>query len=229
MMKKLFFVAILCLAFTTLYSQNTKTANDYKLEGKEAYKQKDYGKALAAFESAIKICKKENTPDNTLYYNAAYCAIKAKKYSKSAMYFDKSIKVNYKTSKAYLYKAISYKKLNDDKNFELTLKEGLKVFPDNYKLKKQLFNLYFKKGSKDYNAGSEILQKAAPLAKSNPKKYTQEQNKANVIFKKALPMIVKAHNIIPKNKQAIESLISMYQSLGMKDKEAEMKNLLKTL
>lgn len=228
-MKKLFFAAILCLAFTTLYSQDTKTANDYKLEGKEAYKQKNYGKALAAFESAIKICEEEKTPDKTLYYNAAYFANKIKNYSKAALYFDKSIKINYKASKAYLYKAISYKHLKDEKNFELTLKEGLKAFPDNYKLKKQLFNLYFKKGSKDFNAGSEILQKAAPLAKTNPKKYTQEQKKANVIFRKALPLIVKAHNIIPKNKDAVQSLASMYESIGMKDKELEMKNILKTL
>lgn len=228
-MKKLFFVVMLCLGFSTVFSQETKTANDFKLDGKEAIKLKDYKKALIAFESAINICEKENTPDIPLYYNSAYCANKIKNYSKAAKYFDKSIQLNYKASKSYLYKAISYKKLKDNKNYELTLKDGVKAFPDDYKLKKQLFKFYLNNGLKYYNSGSEILQNAAPLAKSKPKKYTQEQNKANVIFNKALPFIEKAYNIIPKNKQAVQALASMYESKGIKIKEQKMKALLMTL
>ncbi len=228
-MKRLIFIIILFCSITSIFAQKEKTANDYLLKAKEAYKVKDYAKAFAAFESALNINKKENKVDTSLFYNTAYCAFKSKLYNKSAQYFNESIKLKYKALRSYLFQSVSYKRLKDYDNMEKTLKAGIKAYPNSSLLTKHLFNYYYNSGLKYYNRGSEILLKAAALAKKAPNKYTIEQKKANLEFKKSLPYMEKAYNLNSKNKNVLQALSSMYESIGMKKKENKIKAELTSL
>ena len=108
-MKKLLVIAVLIFGISTIYAQD-KTAADFRKEGKDAYRSKDYKTAFVAFKNAIEANKKAGVVDTSLFYNTAYCSYKSKKYSDASGYFMKSIELGYKKEKSYIFAANSIKK-----------------------------------------------------------------------------------------------------------------------
>ncbi len=227
-MKKILFIIAVLISFSTAYGQD-KTAEDFKKEGKEAYKAKDYKSAYTAFYEAIVLNKRANVVDTALYYNAGYCAYKSRKYAEAADLFDRAIALNYKKEKAYLFAGNSYKKAGNKEKLISTLDAGLKEFPDNAKMKKLKASQVFRKGLELYNQASTKIQAAATLVESDPERYKAEKAEADRFYRDALPHLEKAYELNPTMKNLPEALIGAYEALDMKDKAEEIKNSMKSV
>jgi tetratricopeptide (TPR) repeat protein len=207
-----------------LLTAQEKSANDYKLEAAEAYKANDFAKALTGFEKAIELYNQQEKIDTTLYYNAALSAFKLSQWDKAVSYFDHSIRLDYRTCNAYLYKGNALKKAEKFDQMEATLNEARGKCPDmKDKYNDILFNYYLKNGLDFYNKGSKIQSSANGLAKTDQNKYQAEIDKAKTEYRKALPHLEKAYSINPIDKNVTTALKASYEILEMKDQAARLK------
>jgi len=217
-MKKLLFAVVLVIGITSLNAQD-KTAKDYKIEGADAYKAKDYATGLSSFEKSIQMYEAEGKTDTTLYYNAAICAIKVKEYQKSVDFFNKSIGFDYKTCKSNLYKANALNKLKNYEEMEAVCTENATKCPK-YKSKfdEIVFKYYLKSGLSIFNDAAKMQSTATPLAQSNPDQYKAEMVKVKAKFNESLPMLEKAHDLKPADESCKSALKQAYELLDMQAK-----------
>lgn len=221
-MKRFLFVFVLVTGVTLLNAQE-KSAKDYKIDGAEAYKAKDYKKGLSDFEQAIKLYEAEGKTDTSLYYNAAVCAIKIDNYDKAVSYFDKSIALDYKTCKSKLYKANCLLRLEKDDEMETLCLDGSQTCP-RYKSKfnELLFQRYMKAGLEIFNDAAKKQADITPMATTDPDKYTAEMEKVKDEFRKSLPNLEKAHEIDPTDENCKKALKQAYEILGEDAKAAAL-------
>lgn len=221
-MKKLLIAVVLVIGFTSLNAQD-KTAKDYKIEGADAYKAKDYATGLSSFEKSIQMYEAEGKTDTTLYYNAAICAIKVKEYQKSVDFFNKSIEFGYKTCKANLYKANALNKLESYEEMETVCNESRTKCPK-YKSKfdEIVFKYYLKSGLEIFNEAAQMQSTATPLAQSNPDQYKEEMVKVKAKFTESLPLLEKAHEIKPDDENCKKALKQAYELLEMPAKASAL-------
>lgn len=221
-MKKLLIAVALVIGFTSLNAQD-KTAKDYKIEGADAYKAKDYATGLSSFEKSIQMYEADGKTDTTLYYNAAICAIKVKEYQKSIDFFNKSIGFGYKECKANLYKANALNKLKNYEEMEAVCTENASKCPK-YKSKfdEIVFKYYLKSGLAVYNDAAKMQSTATPLATSNPDQYKAEMVKVKAKFTESLPMLEKAHDLKPDDVNCKNALKQAYDLLDMQAKASAL-------
>jgi tetratricopeptide (TPR) repeat protein len=205
-MKRIFLIIAFCFGMTAGFAQDAVDAIQLKNDGNDALRDKDYKKALELFEKSVASWGEEE-PDNAMIYNAGFCAYKTKQFDKAVKYFDQSIGSDYKVSTAYLYKADSQKKADDDKGFVETLTAGLASDPSDAKMKSMLSNYYLQEGNDFYKKGATILQQAAADVTAGKYLTTDDQYKkatdeAKGEFKKALPLFEKALEIEPGDETA---------------------------
>ena len=212
-------IAVLLIGVTALFAQD-KTASDYRAEGKTAYKAKDYKTAFELFKKSIEVNETNGVTDTSLFYNAAYCAYKSKKYTDANVYFNKSIEIGYKKEKSYIFIANGAKRAKDNETLDKALEQGLKEFPESKKLLTFQAKRFFIVGLGHYNNASQLIQVAAQVVESDPKKFEIKKAEAEAEYKAAIPYLKKAYIINPTMKNLPEALIGAYESLGMK-KEAE--------
>lgn len=204
-MKRLFLVIALCFGIVAAYAQDQKekSAIDFKNEGNEALRSKNYPQALKLYEEALSHWKDE-PKDTAMVYNLAYCAYQTKSFEKAIKYFDEAISLGYKKDVALLYKANAYKLMNNEDAYVKTLEEALVSQPNNMKVKQQLAIVYLKQANVFYTNGAKILKAAADDVtakkyKTTDPQYKEAETKADAEFKKALPIIEKALTYDPNN------------------------------
>jgi len=221
-MKKLVLIAVAVLCILGVNAQD-KTSADYKSEGIEAHRNKDYDAAFTAFEKALELNIVENKVDTPLHYNTGYCAYKIKNYKTAIKYFEKSIAFDYKTEKSYEFKANSYKKLKDNEKYAETLNAGLILYPSNTRLKKMQATRLFREGLLLYNEASENIQLAAQIVESNPEEFKVKKAMADKLYAESLPILKEAYALYPKIKNLPEALLNIFEALDMKDDATALK------
>lgn len=222
-MRSIFFIIAALIAFSPVFAQDEKTADDFIQEGKVAYEANDYSAAYDAFYQAIVLKKTNNEIDTALYYNTGYCAYKSRKYAEAGKLFDRAIKLDYKKDKAYLFAANSFKKAGNSEELDRILVAGLAEFPDNEKLiKLQSFEVY-KKGLQFYNEASKHSQAAANVVESDPERFKVEKAESEKYYKDAMPYLEKAYKLDPTLDNLTDALIGTYEGLGMQEKADEMR------
>ena len=205
-MKRFFLAIVLCFGIVVSFAQDEKSAIDFKNEGNDALRAKDYPKALQLFEQALAKWGEE-PKDTAMVYNMAYCAFQGKNYDKALKLFDESIALDYKKETAFLYKANTYKALKNDEEYVKTLEAALASSPDDSKVKSMLAIVYVKEANVFYSAGATILKSAAADVaaakyKTTDAPYKEATENAKEEFKKALPVIEKALDYDPANATA---------------------------
>ncbi len=223
-MKKVFLLVAVFIGGIILVNAQDKTAKDYKIEGVDAYKAKDYKKAFTSFDQAIKLYEAEGKTDTSLYFNAGLCALLSDNLDKSVMYFDSSVKFNYKTCKSLLYKATALKKAEKFTDMEEVCTKNGPECPENAAdFNDLLFQYYFASGLDIYNAAAKKQAEVTPLAKTDADKYMAEMEKVKADFTSSLPMLEKANQINPTNEDCKKALKQAYELLEMNDKSAALK------
>ncbi len=139
---------------------------------------------------------------------------------------------DFKSARKNLKQAV----LNDPKNATLhfslgTVSENIgdrKQAIDSYlealRLRPNYFDPNYNLGALYFNSGVEVNNKANNL--TDKKKYESEIEKANLLFKKAIPYLEKARTIKPKDRVTLTSLKMLYGRLEYMDKYKEVKKAL---
>lgn len=202
-MKRFFLGLIFCFGIIVGFAQDEKTAIDFKNEGNEALRAKDYPNALQLYEQALSKWGDE-PKDTAMVYNMAVCAYQTKDYDKALKYFDESIGLDYKKETALQYKANIYQLTKNDEEYEKALEAALAASPDDSKIKGRLATFYLKEANTYYSEGAKILKGAADDVAASKYKTTDDAYKKAVEnakdeFKKALPIVDKALAIDPAN------------------------------
>ncbi len=217
-MRKLIVLAVMVFAVSFVQAQD-KTAKEYKIEGADAYKAKEFQKGLDSFEKSIAMYEAEGKTDTSLYYNAGVCAYKVKSYDKAMVYFNKSLDLKYKSCNAMLYKANALKKQKKYDEMEAVCNEGIsKCSRSQEKFNSILFKYYLKSGLSIYNNAAKMQSAANQYASTNQAKFDTEMVKVKNEFKRSLPMLEKAHEIDPDDANCKNALKGAYEILDMSAK-----------
>jgi tetratricopeptide (TPR) repeat protein len=216
-MKRFFLALAFCFGIVVGFAQDEKSAIDFKNEGNDALRAKDYSKAIKLYEQALSKWGTE-PKDTAMVYNMAVCAYQTKSFEKAVKLFDEAIALNYKASTAILYKANTYKAQKKDAEYLKTLEEGLALFPADERIKGMLAAVYVKEANEFYTAGATILKVAADDVaaakyKTTDPQYKEAEAKAKAEFQKALPVIEKALGYDPENASAKQLKAACEQTL----------------
>ncbi len=123
-MKKFILILAVCFSAVGVFAQS---AAQFKNDGNDALKSKDYKTALQNYEKYLGA--EDTVEDPALVFNLGYCAIKLENYAKAEKYFSESIEKNYKPSVAYQYKALAQKNQNKLDEMVVTLNSGIAACP----------------------------------------------------------------------------------------------------
>ena len=205
-----------------------KTADEFKNEGNEFVRNKNYKAALASFEQAIELWG--DSVDQATVYNAADCARRTKQFDTAIKYYQKSVELNYKADFSTYYIADILGDQGKDEEMEAVLVDGFvfrvtqAIFPAvlvdgfaKYKIgkaagviKKSLAGYYVKKGAAIYNEGNNILGTSAT---AKPEEYASITAKAKEKFTEAKPWIEKALEVDATNANALKVMEGLNEQL----------------
>ena len=198
------------LSFAQEENKHLKFVND----GNEAFRDKDYAKALDAFESALAVWSPDIEIDALMIHNAANCARRINDNEKALKYFTQSKELNYKPDLSAYYMATALNELDREEDMEQLLLKSL----DDYKtsnilahMKKILVTYYLKRGGEFYNQASQTLISASNVAASQSDEIIKRANEA---FAKAKPWFEKVLVYDANNESALSSLKEINSSLS---------------
>ncbi len=186
------------IAASTIFAANAqddKTADEYKNEGNEFVRAKNFQDALTSYEKAIEMWG--DSIDAPTVYNAATCAKNTNQLDKAEKYFKLSIENNYKADFSTYYLAEVYGKQNAPEARLETLEKGFATYktgkPASF-IQKGLMKEYRDKAMGYYNEGNTIL---GECQNAKPEQYAEIQGRAKVKFQEAKPWIEKALEVAP--------------------------------
>ena len=122
---KLFY---LFLALPFMVMAQEKSADDFKNEGNEFVRTKDYKSALASYEQAITLWG--DSVDAATVYAAADCARRVKSNDTAIKYYQKSEALEYKGDFCAFYIADIMKDQNKESEMEAVLIAGIEKYGD---------------------------------------------------------------------------------------------------
>ncbi len=183
-----------------------KSAAEYKNEGNEALRNKDYQKALELYEQAVANWDEGEPVEEAMVYNMATSARRIENYDKAIQYYQMAKNQGFREDISTYYIAYSLNKQDREDEMEEVLVEAIKEFESSKyvgHMKKMLVNYYLKKGSEPFNEASQIL---ASAQNADPEQYDEINAKANEAFAKAKPWFEKVLKYDPDNSSAKASL-----------------------
>lgn len=115
------------------FTESEKAAQ-FKNEGNQHFKNKDYHKAIESYTKAISL----NSIDPSYYANRAACYLALKKYNSCIDDCNETLNIDPKFSKAWRRKGRAYFYLGDLKESKLCFEEAIKLDPNDSSLKDEL-------------------------------------------------------------------------------------------
>lgn len=133
-----------------------------------------------------------------------------------------------------LYFAIgsNYDIMANDKNSKpaeaaIAVAEAEKAYAKAIELKPDFFDAIYNMGALFFNAGVKVVEEANKL--TDNAQYEIEKQKADELFKKALPFLEKAEKLQPTDKSTLFSLKQLYARVGNQERYKEIDAKLKGL
>jgi len=115
----------------------SEDAANVKAKGVEAFKAKEFEKAIEEFAKAIEL----SPSDHTLYGNTSACYYNLNKYEDALKSADKCIEVNPQWSKGYQRKGLALAGLDKKEEAKEVFNKGLEIEPTNQQIVDALANL----------------------------------------------------------------------------------------
>lgn|SRR5574344_515755 len=202
---------MLALAMPLFAIAQDKTADEFKNEGNEFVRNKNYKEALASYEQAITLWG--DSVDAATVYAAADCAKRTKSFDTAIKYYDQSIALDYKADYATYYKADIIGDMGNDEEMEKILLEGVEKFKTGKAavvIKKSLVKYYLKKGLEPYNEAGKILETSAT---AKPEDYASITANAKEKFVEAKPWVEKVLELDPANVNAAKMMENIKEQL----------------
>ncbi|MCQ2215509.1 MAG: hypothetical protein MJZ31_06270 [Bacteroidales bacterium] len=202
-MKKLFLTLAVAAASMVAFAQ--ESAIELKNAGNAELKAKNLQGALDNYEKAIVAFQAEGEDalkaEMATVYNAADCARKLGKGERAIELFTMCEAEGYKADMCAYNIAKSMEKMEGkDADRKAYLEAAVEKYTEGKAasfLRKDLAKFSFDEGKAHYEKGAEILKE---VASAKPEQYAEIQGRAKEEFKLALPLIEKAGQIDPTNK-----------------------------
>lgn len=130
--------------------------------------------------------------------------------------FDKAIAKDPKDATLYYNRGLIYDQMGEFEKAEADYKKAVEVDP-------KFFDAAYNLGAMYFNAGAEWNNKASNYGIKEQAEYDAATKKANEYFAKAKPALEQAHEIDPKDKNTMASLVQVYAIMGETEKYKAMK------
>ncbi len=137
-------------------------------------------------------------------------------------YLDIAIKQDPNNATFYFAQGALYDKMTD-------IEKAIASYEKAIELKSDYFDPHYNLGVVYFNKGVNKLTEAYEIPTSQAAKYEAEKAKAEAEFRKAVPYMLKASEINPKDTYALESLKQLYYRLNEAEKRAEVEAKLEEL
>ena len=198
-MKRIGIIISMLVMAMGVFAQD-KSADEFKNEGNEFVRNKQYQQALESYKQAISLWGED--ADAATLFNAAQCAQKTKESELAMDLYTQAREKGYKPAEATYAIAQLYKAQNNEEKYFETLETGYKTYTEGKAanlFKKDLGKYYRDKGLALYNEGAGIL-KSAQTASAD--KYDEIKANAKEKFAAAKPLVEKALEINPGDQNA---------------------------
>lgn len=204
--------------FETSLKNNYEVAKCYKFK---ADIQKAKGDTLASV-ATIKEGLGKNPDDFGLLIELVnYYLVKAES-QKAIEFLDLAITKDPKNPSLYFAKGVSYDLLKDAANAIIAYNKALEVNPT-------YFEAFFNLGAIYYNKGAAAINDAGLIPMGNTAAYDAKMEESKEFYRQAEPYFIKAHEVNPKDKDALTNLREIYMKLKMYDKAKEVKDKIDSL
>jgi tetratricopeptide (TPR) repeat protein len=183
-----------------------KSAADYKNEGNEVLRNKDYQKALELYEESVANWEESEPLEEAMIYNMATCARRIENYDKAIEYYQMAKDKGYRGDISAYYIAFSLNKQDKGEEMESFLVDAIEQYKSSKyvgHMKKLLVTYYLRRGSEPFNEASQIL---ASAQNADPSQYEEINANANQAFSKGKPWFEKVLEYDPENASAQASL-----------------------
>lgn len=130
--------------------------------------------------------------------------------------FDKAIAKDPEDATLYYNRGLIYDQMGEFEKAETDYKKAVEVDP-------KFFDAAYNLGAMYFNAGAEWNNKASNYGIKEQAEYDAATKKANEYFAKAKPALEQAHEIDPKDKNTMASLVQVYAIMGETEKYKAMK------
>ena len=130
--------------------------------------------------------------------------------------FDKAIAKDPEDATLYYNRGLIYDQMGEFEKAEADYKKAVEVDP-------KFFDAAYNLGAMYFNAGAEWNNKASNYGIKEQAEYDAATKKANEYFAKAKPALEQAHEIDPKDKNTMASLVQVYAIMGETEKYKAMK------
>lgn len=200
-MKKIGLLLGIMLSAVVTFAQEEKTADQYKNEGNEYVRNKSYAQALASYREALKLWG--DAVDTATVFNAGMCAQNVKDLDAALVYYKRSADLGYKKAEASYRIALIYKGQKKEKEYLEALNSGYENFKTGKTadlFAKELGKYYRDKGNAIYKEAADIIAKTQTVTDAKQMDKLKAQAKAK--FMEAKPLIEKAIEIYPKDKNS---------------------------
>jgi len=193
-------------------------AKTYSLIANSYFQKKDTVGALQVLQDGLK----EYSDNGILLVEVINVYLNANKIDAAMKYLDIAIAQDPKNASYFFAQGTLYDKLQKPEEASTSYLKAIEY-------KEDYFDAYYNLGALYYNKGVKQVDVANLVPSSQPDKYEEEKNKADIEFKKAIPYMEKAHEINPTDKFTLESLKTLYYRLKMLDKHAEIIEKMKSI
>lgn len=210
-MKKIGLFMLMLASATFAFAQD-KSADEFKNEGNDFVRNKNFAEALASYKQAITLWG--DSVDAATVYNAGMCAQKVKSLDEAYAFYAQAQKLGYKEAEAAYRMTTILKAQNKEAEYEQALQQGYEKYKNGKtgnNFKKDYAKLFRDKAFKLYNEGAEIT-KAMQTAPAN--KIDNLKTEAKGKFSDAKPIIEQALAINPDDANAKTIKESIEKSLA---------------
>lgn len=153
---------------------------------------------------------------NILYSLINYYINKGEDPSKIITYIDKALGDDPQNASLHFAKGTLCDKIEKTDEAVAAYEAAIKINPE-------YFDAYYNLGAVYYNLGVKYIEEAAKIPASKEKEYDEVIAKSAVEFKKSIPYMVKAAEINPESKEAVETVMNLY--FRYRNESEEMMNL----
>lgn len=208
----IFYYAALSAQLAGSYAEAVELYNksleyNYSEEGVAYYNIYDAYKQMGKEDEGIKYLEVGlvKFPQNlNILFSLINCYInKGEDPTKIIVYIDKALADSPNNESLLFAKGTLYDKLEQFDNAIEAYKKAIEINP-NY------FDAYYNAGAVYYNMGVKIVEESSKIPASKVKEYEALIEKSNAEFKKAIPFMVKAAEVNPQSKDAIEAVVNLY-------------------
>lgn len=198
--------------YQSLLNQGIERPDIYASMGEIYLAKNDTAKAIEILSKG----QAKYPNDKSLMIQELNLYLFSKNYDEAIAKLQEAIKKDPKFVELYVELANMYEQKKDTANARKTYEQVISIDPNN-------FDAYYRLGALYYNQAVETNNAMNKLDLNQQKQYDALKATRDMLFKRSVPYLEKAHVLNPKDMDTMSALKELYARLNMMDKLEEIK------